>query len=211
MSAAISTTLRSDGAKAAAAKRPMPFSAPESRVTIEISDEIGEGDAAEQHGEIELRRIGGEARREREGQPDHADLGDDGDDEERRGERGERFFGETARLGDAVGLMDLGEERHEGRGEGAFGEEAAEEIGKALGDEEGLGDRPGAERGGDEHVADEAENAARRRRPADGGEVLQEGHRVPFPHAGSLRLAGRVSAAAGGSSKAARRRRRMAA
>ncbi len=37
---------------------------------------------------------------------------------------------------------------------------AAEEVGQALRDEEGVGDRPGAERGGDEDVADEAQHAA---------------------------------------------------
>ena len=44
----------------------------------------------------------------------------------------------------------------------------------------GLGHRPGAERGGDEHVADEAEHAAGRRAAADRGEVLQERHGWPF-------------------------------
>ena len=77
MSAAISTTLRSDGEKAAAAKRPTPLSdAAREASTSEIEDEIGEGDPAEEHRQVELLRVGGEARRQREGQPRHGDLGE---------------------------------------------------------------------------------------------------------------------------------------
>ena len=134
------------------------------------------------------------------------------DDHQQRGERGQRFGGETEGGLLALALMGAGEERHEGRGEGAFGEEAAEEIGQALGDEEGIGDRPGAERGGDEHVADEAEDAAGRGGAADGGEVLQERHGAPEPTPARASLGrGGGSALPASPSKAARRRRRMAA
>ena len=40
-------------------------------------EEIGEGDPAEHGGEVELLRVAGEAGRQHEGQPGHADLGED--------------------------------------------------------------------------------------------------------------------------------------
>ena len=126
-------------------------------------EQIGKGDPAQQHRQVELRGIGGKAGREREGEPDHRQLGEDGEDEQRRGEPGHRLLGEFPRRLLALALMELGEQRHEGGGEGALGEQSPEQVGDALRDEIGLRHRPGAERGGDEHVADEAEDAARRR------------------------------------------------
>ncbi len=70
----------------------------------------------------------------------------------------------------SLGVQTLGEERDEGRVEGAFGEQAPEHVGHAEADEEGVGDGRGAEHGGDQHVADEAEHAAHDSHPADGGE-----------------------------------------
>ena len=52
--------------------------------------------------------------------------------------------------------------RNEGGGEGALGEDGAEMIGQPESDEEGVGDRPGAEDRGHHHVADEAARGARR-------------------------------------------------
>ncbi len=72
--------------------------------------------------------------------------------------------------------MVLGEERHEGGGKGALGKQPSEEIGQALRDEEGIGDRTCAERRGDQHVTDESEDAGKGGTAADGGEVSQEGH-----------------------------------
>ena len=72
--------------------------------------------------------------------------------------------------------MGLDVKRYEGRGERSFGKEPTEQVGQALGDEISLGDRAGPERRGDEHVADEAEDAARGGGAADGGEIPQERH-----------------------------------
>ena len=62
--------------------------------------------------------------------------------------------------------------RHEGRGEGALGEDGAEMVGQAEGDEEGVGHRACAKHRGHDHVADEARDAGDERPPADGGDAL---------------------------------------
>jgi hypothetical protein len=49
--------------------------------------------------------------------------------------------------------------RHEGGGEGPFGEDGAEMVRQAEGDEESVGDRSGAENGSHDHIADEASEA----------------------------------------------------
>ena len=82
----------------------------------------------------------------------------DGREEQQPGQQdGKDFDGEGACLGLAIAFDPLGEERHEGGVEGALGKERAEQVGKALGHEEGLGDRAGAQREGDELIAQEAE------------------------------------------------------
>ena len=68
------------------------------------------------------------------------------------------------------------EQRHEGGGEGPFGEQAAEQIGQAEGDDESVGDHARAQEVGDQHVADEAEHTAEQRVSADGGDRFQQIH-----------------------------------
>ena len=138
--------------------------------------EIGEGDAGEHHRQVELLRIGRETGRQHEHEERHGDLDDRGDDKQRRQQAAQRLLSEAARFRLAVAFQRLGEQRHEGGIESALGEQTAEQVGEAEGDEEGIGDRPGAERGGDEHVAHEAEHAARCGGAADGDEVLQQRH-----------------------------------
>ncbi len=137
--------------------------------------EIGKGDAGERHGEIEADRIVGETGRQ---QADHLRREDqrqrqqheiDGD--QRRGDLvGEQLGGgkpgllERARIG-----------RHEGRGEGALGEDGAEMVGKPEGDEEGVGQRPRAQHRGHDHVADEAGEARDEGEPADRGDAPDHG------------------------------------
>ena len=74
----------------------------------------------------------------------------------------------------------LGEQRHEGRIEGAFGKQRAEQVGKAEGDDEGLRDRPGADAEGDQHVADETQDAAHQRIAADRRCRFEKGHAFAF-------------------------------
>ena len=76
----------------------------------------------------------------------------------------------------ALALEAAGILGHEGGVEGALREQAAEQVGEALGDEEGVGRQPGAEGVGDEDVADEAEHPARQRVAADGEDGGEEIH-----------------------------------
>ena len=77
-------------------------------------------------------------------------------------------------------LEPPGEERHEGRVEGALGKQAAEEIGQALGDEEGIGHLARAQDARDQHVADKAQHPARH------GVAADRGDRANHRHGGSV-------------------------
>ena len=72
----------------------------------------------------------------------------------------------------------LGKERDEGGIEGALGKQPAKQIGNAEGDEKGVGHGGGAEHGGDQNVADEAEHTASDGDGADGGEAADELHQA---------------------------------
>src|SRR3546814_1176898 len=66
------------------------------------------------------------------------------------------------------------EQRNEGGGERALGEQAAEYIGELEGELPGIGDAAGAENAAEQHVAREAENAADHRQPADRPHAFDE-------------------------------------
>ena len=85
--------------------------------------------------------------------------------------RGDAVGEEFGRV-DASLLEDARIGRHEGGGEGALGEDGAEMVGQAEGDEEGVGHGACAEHRGHDHVADEARDAGDERLPTDGGDAL---------------------------------------
>ena len=91
-------------------------------------------------------------------------------DQQDEHQAGHRLLGEPARRFAALALEPLGEQRHECRVERALAEQAAEQIGKAEGDEEGVGHRAAAEDGSNEDVAHKAEHAAQQGQAADGRE-----------------------------------------
>jgi hypothetical protein len=62
------------------------------------------------------------------------------------------------------------EDGHEGLRERALGKHAAQQVGQAEGDEEGVGRHAGAEGARDDEVAHEAEDAGQQGHAADGGE-----------------------------------------
>ena len=70
-------------------------------------------------------------------------------------------------------LADARIGRHEGGVEGAFGEDRAEMIGQPQRDEEGIGDRPGAEHRRQHDVAHEAGDARQQRQAADGEDASE--------------------------------------
>ena len=67
-----------------------------------------------------------------------------------------RLLGERARGLLPFALQPLGKQRHEGRVESAFAEQAAEQVGKAERDVEGVRHPAGAEGPGEEDVAHES-------------------------------------------------------
>src|SRR5690606_29904737 len=79
----------------------------------------------------------------------------------------------------ALGLQCPGKHGHEGGVERAFGKEPPEEIGEAERGLEGVGGRADAEHGGDQRVADKAEDAAHQRQPAHRERVAEEVHAAP--------------------------------
>src|ERR1700704_4557269 len=76
-----------------------------------------------------------------------------------------------------VSLQLAREQRHEGRREGAFGEQATEEVRQLERHEEGVSQRARAEHGRRHDVADEAHDAAQQGEPADRGDSATEAHR----------------------------------
>ncbi len=89
---------------------------------------------------------------------------------------GKRLAGKDPRGVRSVGVKALGEERDEGRIESAFGKQPAEHVGDAESDEEGVGHVRGAEHGGNQDVAREAEHTAYDGDRADGGKAAIELH-----------------------------------
>ena len=73
--------------------------------------------------------------------------------------RGMGLAREGQRLGAAMVLQLAREQGHEGRREGALGEQAAEEVRQLEGDEEGVGHRARAQHRRQHDVADEAHDA----------------------------------------------------
>ena len=70
------------------------------------------------------------------------------------------------------------EQRHEGRREGAFGEQATEEVRQLERHEEGVSQSARAQHRRQHDVADEAHDAAQQGEPADRGDSAAEAHGV---------------------------------
>ena len=124
----------------------------------------------------EFFRVVAKARREQHHEPRHGDLAENGDGDEENREPSQSLTGEGTRGFGPVGVQASREERNEGRIEGALGEQAAKHIGHAVRHEEGVGHERGAEHGGDQHVAHEAEHAAQDGHRADRCETAIELH-----------------------------------
>ena len=89
------------------------------------------------------------------------------------------LFGEDPGAIAAAFLQGARKQGHEAGREGALGDQAAEQVGKAKGDEKGVGDRAGTEQRRDQDIAREAENAAEERVATDRGGGAEQGHRRP--------------------------------
>ena len=93
---------------------------------------------------------------------------------------GKRLPGEFERGAAALVLEPPRKQRHERRRERALGDEAAEQVGDTEGDDEDVGNRPGPEKGRDQDIANEAEDAAEQGIAADrrGGAEERHGRQV---------------------------------
>jgi hypothetical protein len=131
--------------------------------------EVWKGDARQRDGERMLLRIVAEARRNRAHDRRHCGQRDQQQRYLRRELPGEDVIGEMpAFLGGPAILVDhAGEARHESRVECTFGEDGAKMVRQAESDEEGVGQRAGAENRGHENIARETRDARQQRESAD--------------------------------------------
>ena len=136
-------------------------------------------DARERDSEVEALGIVGQARRQQHHHVRCEQERDRQQDEVDGDERGADLIGEEFRRRQPRLLQRMGIGRHEGCRERAFGEDRAEMVRQPEGDEEGIGDGPGAENGGHHHIANETREARYERQPADGGNAPDHGC-VPF-------------------------------
>ena len=139
-------------------------------------DEIGEGDAAELDGQGEGRCVVAHAGCQ---QRHHAGHGENQQHRERQQhdqKGGVRLAGEGQSFVAALALQLAREQRHESRREGAFGEQAAKEVGQLERDEERVGHPARTEHRRQHDVAHEAHDAAQQREAADSGNGAAEAH-----------------------------------
>ena len=76
-------------------------------------------------------------------------------------------------FGIAATILVLGEDGHECLREGAFGKQPAQQVGKAEGNEKGVGDEACAERACNHEIAHEAQDPGEQRHAADGCQSAQ--------------------------------------
>ncbi len=141
--------------------------------------EIGKGDAREGDDERELAGRGIKPGRDHPHHRRHEDFAEEDKAEQHREQDGKGFLGKVAhrRLA-AFGQRPRGQ-RHEGGAEGAFGEQAAEQVGQPLRDEERVGHRSRPEDRRGQDVADEAEDPAHQRIGTDRGDRAEQRHAAP--------------------------------
>ena len=156
--------------------------------------QIGDGDPRQFdcEGELLVRRMllreaPGQAPGERPGGGEHH-RGHHGEEEE---QHRERLLGKSQRGGQlAIVLANLAvEHRDEGGSERSFGEEGAEHVGQAEGDEERVRREARADESRLERIADERQHAAGQGEPADRAEAAGELHGRPrWRGAGMVRV-----------------------
>ena len=130
--------------------------------------EIREHHPRQEDGQIGLRGVVGEPRRDDAKDPRRAHDADDRRHAERE-DRGSKHRPHHADELLARPRLDVfAEDRDHRGGERAFGEQAAQHVRDPKGHEERVGDGARAEDQRDDHVPDESQHAREERRPADG-------------------------------------------
>ena len=128
----------------------------------------------------------------------HEDFAEQHESEECGQQHRERILGEDKGGGLAARGDGPGEERDKGGAEGAFGEQAAEQVGQALGDEKRVRHGPRAEQRGRQDVADKAQDPADERVGPDRGDRTQQRHDPVYRQTATRETTRGRRAAAGG-------------
>jgi len=117
-----------------------------------------EGQPEQVHQQAVLGRVGVHAAGEQHGQLRGEDQRQRGDQQQHPAQGAGHARHQLAQVFMRTGFLHFGEHRHEGGGEGALGEQPAQEIGDPEGHPEGIGHRIGAEGRGDDLVADQPQH-----------------------------------------------------
>ncbi len=120
---------------------------------------------------------------------DHAD--DAGHDQDAEQHRGDGIDHPPGRLV-ALGRPDLGQGGHERLGEGALAEQAAQQVGNAEGDVEGVERRSGAEGRGDDHVSGQPGDPGGEREQGDGRRRPEQIHGLECYTRGLCRISSKL-------------------
>jgi hypothetical protein len=109
-------------------------------------------------------------------------------DRDERGHHGaEHLLAESPRGDRTVLVANAHRHRHIGGIERAFGEQPAEQIGDLQRREIGIGQGAGAEQRRNARIAQETEQARRKRRGADGGDIARNRHVASGPESSRSR------------------------
>jgi len=122
--------------------------------------DVGEHQAVQKNRELVLLGIGHEARgnqSDNHGRERYAQRGDRGQDD---GKDRKGVVGQFQRFRLGFFLQVLGKHRNKGNRQRAFAQQAPEHIGNAKRHPEGVRRPARSEKGGDDHVPDDAENTA---------------------------------------------------
>ena len=155
--------------------RPRAFSTPDEQGGDRHARQVGHGDLGQDHRQLELRRVVREARVDDVHQPRHGQLADDGEGHGGRRQGGQGVGRPAGRRPSSPSVASVrGVGRHEGGGEGALGEDAAEQVREGQRRVVGVGrdGLAGAQPGGDHQVAGQAHE------PADQGQGREDQRRA---------------------------------
>ncbi len=149
--------------------------------------QIGKGDARQRYREVELARIGAEARRQQIDQRRRERPGERQQQDLRGEQQREHATGEGARLGCALRLQHARIGRHESRVERAFAENGAKMIGQSEGDDKSVVEQAAAEHGRQNDVAKKSGQAGQQREAADRKQIADHSAARPIRVAASAR------------------------
>jgi hypothetical protein len=122
--------------------------------------QIRKRDARQTHHEAKLRRVSLETGRYQMKDGHRGDLARHHEQAQRHQQDRKRIAREDQRRRPAFAREGARKHRHESLGKGALGEQRAEQVGQAQGDEERIAERAGAEHRRGEYLARKAKHAA---------------------------------------------------